>query len=85
MSHARNQARSLFLVLAVLLLASCAGGESDAQKTSQKGTPAASLTSEAEDAYIFGLGPVAMYKWYQVFAIVSVPGFRTLGSCDSFL
>jgi hypothetical protein len=64
-----RSARSVVLLVAVLLLASCTGGESDAQKTSQKGTPAASPTSAAEDAYIFGLGPVAMYKWYQVFAI----------------
>jgi hypothetical protein len=27
------------------------------------------MTSAAEDAYTFGLGPAAMYKWYQNFAV----------------
>ena len=66
---ARHQTSSLFLLLAVLVLVSCTKEGSDAKKASLEGTAAAGLTSPAEDAYVFGLGPVAMYKWYQKFAV----------------
>jgi hypothetical protein len=46
-------------------------------------SPAHDQTSAAEDAYVFGLGPVAMYKWYQQFGVVE-NGINRLNYYPSF-
>jgi hypothetical protein len=40
-------------------------------------------TTAAEDAYVFGLGPVAMYKWYHQFGVVE-GGINKLNYYPSF-
>ncbi len=40
-------------------------------------------TTVAEDAYVFGLGPVTMYKWYQQFGVVE-NGINKLNYYPSF-
>jgi len=40
-------------------------------------------TSAAEDAYVFGLGPVVMYRWYQQFGVVE-NGINRLNYYPSF-
>jgi hypothetical protein len=63
----RNFTAAGLLVAGLVAAMALCFGEVQAET---KSSPVASQGSTAEDAYIFGLGPVAMYKWYQQFAVV---------------
>ena len=74
----------LFALLFALGATSC-DNQSKSNKAKEVTTAPVSvdMTSAAEDAYIFGLGPEAMYKWFHQFGVVE-NGINQLNYYPSF-
>ena len=75
---------TVLTILFALATVSC-DNQSKSNQTKEATTAPVSvdMTSAAEDAYIFGLGPEAMYKWFQQFGVVE-NGINQLNYYPSF-
>jgi len=71
------------IALTSLFIIGCGGSDKNNSEETATGSELDDLTSLSEEAYVFGLGPVAMYKWYHQFGVVE-NGINRLNYYPSF-